>query len=109
MNNLDKTVHEPLEMLKTAEKSIKGEPKKNILMVQKKKKDFKKGGNKNKKKASGKQGTGKADAKSTKPKNGPSPDQKCFYCNQGGHWKRNCPKYLKDLKNSYIASTSVFT
>ncbi|KAL0345453.1 UNVERIFIED_CONTAM: hypothetical protein Sradi_4376600 [Sesamum radiatum] len=106
MNSLDKTVHELLGMLKTAEKSIKGEPQKNVLMVQKKKNTFKKGGNKNKKKASGKQGTGKTVAKSTKPKNGPSPDQKCFYCNQGGHWKRNCPKYLKDLKNGSIASTS---
>ncbi|KAK4383078.1 hypothetical protein Sango_2811600 [Sesamum angolense] len=65
-------------MLKTAKKSIKGEPMKNVLMVQKKKNDFKKGGNKNKKKASGKQ----------------------------GHWKRNCPKYLKDLKNGSVASTS---
>ncbi|KAK4422027.1 hypothetical protein Salat_2153400 [Sesamum alatum] len=53
MNIMDKTVHELLRMLKTAEKSIKGEPKKNVLMVQKKKNAFKKGGNKNKKKASG--------------------------------------------------------
>nr|GEZ92932.1 hypothetical protein [Tanacetum cinerariifolium] len=22
----------------------------------------------------------------------------CFYCNTKGHWKRSCPKYLKDLK-----------
>ncbi|KAL0458696.1 UNVERIFIED_CONTAM: Retrovirus-related Pol polyprotein from transposon TNT 1-94 [Sesamum latifolium] len=56
MNNLDKTVHELLRMLKTAEKSIKGVPKKDILM--------------------------------------------------GGHWKRNCPKYLKDLKNGSVAPTS---
>ncbi|KAL0405227.1 UNVERIFIED_CONTAM: hypothetical protein Slati_3836600 [Sesamum latifolium] len=85
----------------------KGEPKKNILMVQKEKNAFKKEDNKKKKKASGKQGTGKTVAKSTKLKNGPSPDQKCFYCNQGGHWKRNCPKYLTDLKNGSVASTSV--
>ncbi|KAK4417104.1 hypothetical protein Salat_2535900 [Sesamum alatum] len=91
MSSMDKTVHKLLGMLKTVEKSIKGEPKKNVLMVQKKKNAFKKGGNKNKKKASGKQGTGKTVAKPTKPKNGPNPDQKCFYYNQGGHWKRNCP------------------
>ncbi|KAK4425199.1 hypothetical protein Salat_1713800 [Sesamum alatum] len=66
MNNMDKTVHELLGMLKTAEKSIKGEPKKNVLMVQKKKNAFKKGGNKNKKKASGNQGAGKTVAKSAK-------------------------------------------
>ncbi|GJY22578.1 retrotransposon protein, putative, ty1-copia subclass [Tanacetum coccineum] len=23
----------------------------------------------------------------------------CFYCNIKGHWKRSCPKYLKDLKD----------
>ncbi|KAK4439041.1 hypothetical protein Salat_0238800 [Sesamum alatum] len=74
MNNLDKTIHELLGMLKNTEKSIKGEPKKNVLMVRKKKNIFKKGGNKNKKKASGKQATGKIVAKFTKPKNGPSPD-----------------------------------
>ncbi|KAL0311601.1 UNVERIFIED_CONTAM: hypothetical protein Sangu_2454800 [Sesamum angustifolium] len=84
MNSLDKTVHELLGMLKTAEKSIKSEPKKNILMVQKKKNAFKKGDNKNKKKASGKQDTGKTVTKFVKLKNGPSLDQKCFYCNQRG-------------------------
>ncbi|KAL0462538.1 UNVERIFIED_CONTAM: hypothetical protein Slati_0141400 [Sesamum latifolium] len=31
--------------------------------------------------------------------------ESCFYCNQGGHWKRKCPKYLKDLKNDFVAST----
>ncbi|GJU28429.1 retrotransposon protein, putative, ty1-copia subclass [Tanacetum coccineum] len=23
----------------------------------------------------------------------------CFYCNTNGHWKRSCPKYLKDLQD----------
>ncbi|KAL0314998.1 UNVERIFIED_CONTAM: Retrovirus-related Pol polyprotein from transposon TNT 1-94 [Sesamum calycinum] len=105
MNNLDKTVHELLGMLKTAEKSIKSEPKKKVLMVQKKKNAFKRGGNKNKKKASRKQGTGETVARFVKPKNGPSLDQKCFYYNQGGHWKRNCPKYLKDLKTTLLLQT----
>ncbi|GJY53952.1 RNA-directed DNA polymerase, eukaryota [Tanacetum coccineum] len=26
----------------------------------------------------------------------------CFYCNIKGHWKRNCPKYLKDLKDRKV-------
>ncbi|GJT77139.1 retrotransposon protein, putative, ty1-copia subclass [Tanacetum coccineum] len=26
----------------------------------------------------------------------------CFYCNTKGHWKRSCPKYLKDLKDGKI-------
>nr|GEV79317.1 hypothetical protein [Tanacetum cinerariifolium] len=26
----------------------------------------------------------------------------CFYCNTKGHWKRSCPKYLKDLKGRKV-------
>ncbi|GKB53113.1 putative RNA-directed DNA polymerase [Tanacetum coccineum] len=26
----------------------------------------------------------------------------CFYCNTKGHWKRSCPKYLKDLKDEKV-------
>ncbi|GJZ22270.1 retrotransposon protein, putative, ty1-copia subclass [Tanacetum coccineum] len=26
----------------------------------------------------------------------------CFYCNTNGHWKRTCPKYLKDLKEGKV-------
>ncbi|GKA45079.1 putative RNA-directed DNA polymerase, partial [Tanacetum coccineum] len=26
----------------------------------------------------------------------------CFYCNTKGHWKRSCPKYLKDLKDGMV-------
>ena len=33
-----------------------------------------------------------------KPKNGPQPETRCFYCKGNGHWKQNCPKYLPDKK-----------
>ena len=34
----------------------------------------------------------KNSSKDTQPKG------KCFYCNKDGHWKRNCPKYLAELR-----------
>ncbi|GJR51948.1 retrotransposon protein, putative, ty1-copia subclass [Tanacetum coccineum] len=30
----------------------------------------------------------------------------CFYCNTKGHWKRSCPKYLKDLKDRMVEKGS---
>ena len=37
-----------------------------------------------------------------KPKSGPKPETKYFYCKGTGHWKRNCPKYLADKKDSKV-------
>ena len=37
-----------------------------------------------------------------KPKSGPKPETKCFYCKGTGHWKRNCPKYLVDKKDGKV-------
>src|SRR3954470_24395114 len=49
----------------------------------------------------GKKGSTKKDGKSVvvppkAPK--PKPGVECFYCKGEGHWKRNCPKYLKVKK-----------
>ena len=103
MNSLGKSINELHGMLKTAEQSFPTEPKKDVLMVQKDKKVFKRKGKAQKPSYS--QGKGKAVAKA-KVKAGATPEQKCFYCNQNGHWKRNCPKYLKDKKDGNVASTS---
>ncbi|KAK8986904.1 hypothetical protein V6N11_055221 [Hibiscus sabdariffa] len=35
-----------------------------------------------------------------KPKKGISKEAKCFYCEKFGHWKRNCPFYLEEVKKS---------
>ena len=37
-----------------------------------------------------------------KPKSGPKPETKCFYCNGTRHWKRNYPKYLADKKDGKV-------
>ena len=41
-------------------------------------------------------------ARVKKPKSGPKPETKCFYCKGTGHWKRNCPKNLADKKNDKV-------
>src|SRR6187200_1879295 len=83
-------------MLKSAEVDIKKEHQ--VLMVNKTTK-FKKGKGKKNFKKDGKQvsAPGKPVA-GKKPKYGPKPETKCFYCKGTGHWKRNCPKYLADKK-----------
>lgn len=35
-------------------------------------------------------------------KNNPKKDQGCHYCKVMGHWKRNCPLYLDDLRNNKV-------
>ena len=91
MQGMQKTLPELFAMLKTAEVEIKKEHQ--VLMVNKTA-SFKKKGKKGKFKKGGK----KVATPAKKPKAGPDPDTECFYCKGSGHWKRNCPKYLADLK-----------
>ena len=56
-----------------------------------------------KKRAKGQKGNFKKKGKQVaaqvkKPKSGPKPETKCYYCNWTGHWKWNYPKYLEDKK-----------
>ena len=97
MNEMDKSISKLHTMLKTAEQNIKSKPG-HVLMVQNGK------GFKNKGKDKGK-GKGKGKGKSNaQPKPKPKPKAKapkegvCFFCNEPGHWKRNCKLYLEDLK-----------
>ncbi|KAL3652337.1 hypothetical protein CASFOL_002018 [Castilleja foliolosa] len=95
-------------MLKVAESSMKAEPKREsrceVLMVQK---------GKGLKKGLGK-GKGKDISNVAKPKAGSkelSKSQKtslaesqCLYCNVKGHYRRDCPKFLEDVKSGTVAN-----
>ncbi|XP_074265855.1 uncharacterized protein LOC141588306 [Silene latifolia] len=41
---------------------------------------------------------------SSKPKKGASSEYKCHYCCGMGHWKQNCPKYIRDVKAGRVTS-----
>ena len=98
MQYMKKTLPKLFSMLKTAKVEIKKEHQ--VLMVNKTT-SFKKGKPK-------KKGGKKVAAPAKKPKAGPKPDTECFYCKGDGHWKRNCPKYLADLKNGNIKKKGIF-
>ncbi|KAJ9544198.1 hypothetical protein OSB04_023905 [Centaurea solstitialis] len=115
MNNMEKTVAELHSMLKTAELNMGNKNKiKDVLMV----KDGgvkKKNGQASTSKGKGpvqaiqsapKKGKGKGKGKKVKP-NKARTENRCFICNEIGHWKQNCPKrheagsYDQLLNNSY--------
>ena len=89
MNEMDKSISELHTMLKTAEQNNKSKTG-HVLMVQNGK------GFKNKGKDKGK-GKGKSNAQ-PKPKAKALKEGVFFFCNEPGHWKRNCKLYLEDLK-----------
>ncbi|KAK1663046.1 hypothetical protein QYE76_051205, partial [Lolium multiflorum] len=96
MQNMNKELPELFAMLKSAEIEIKKEHQ--VLMVNKTTSFKKQGKSKGKNKKSGK----KAATTPVKPKSGPKPDAECYYCKEKGHWKRNCSKYLADLKSGLV-------
>ncbi|KAK1609442.1 hypothetical protein QYE76_033115 [Lolium multiflorum] len=91
-------------MLKSAEVEIQKEHQ--VLMVNKTT-SFKKQGKPNNK-GNFKKGGKKADAPPKKAKDGPKPDTVCYYCKEEGHWKRNCSKYLDDLKSGLVKNKGIF-
>ncbi|KAK8675043.1 hypothetical protein V6N13_033116 [Hibiscus sabdariffa] len=100
MNEINKTLPQLLGMLRTAESNIKRGGSKSILMVR----EAKKG-----KKVAKSKGVGKSKPKENdalKPEKGISKDRKCFYCEKSGHWKRNCPLYLEEVKKAKVNGAS---
>src|ERR1043165_4060015 len=99
MQGMTKTPSELSAMLKSVEVEIK---KEHAVFMVNKTTEFKKTGKREK----GNKGSLKKDGKSVvvhpkAPK--PKPEVEFFYCKGDGHWKRNCPKYLKDKKVGNIA------
>ncbi|KAK8619616.1 hypothetical protein V6N13_135898 [Hibiscus sabdariffa] len=102
MNEINKTLPQLLGMLRTAESNMKKGGSKSVLMVREAK-------GKGKKVAKSK-GNGKTKPKvkeALKPKGGVNKDGKCFHCGKTGHWKRNCPIYLEDVKKAKAVGASV--
>nr|KAJ0204806.1 hypothetical protein LSAT_V11C500231750 [Lactuca sativa] len=102
MNKWERSINELHNMLKNVEENIKKSGDNQVLMIHEGQISKKKTGNntgKGKGKAA-KKGKGKGKGKGKHPSINPTPkpkpaaDTNCFYCNEKGHWKRNCTKYL---------------
>ncbi|KAJ0621613.1 putative transcription factor interactor and regulator CCHC(Zn) family [Helianthus annuus] len=104
MNGWDKGIGELHAMLKTAEAGM-GKKALPVLAINE-------GGNKKRPHPDSKatyakrkghvKGKGKAKAEPAKPKEKKqkvATNDPCFGCGEIGHWKRNCPTYLNELKN----------
>ena len=94
---MTKMIPELFVMLKSTKVEIKKEHQ--VLMIDKTT-SFKK-------RAKGKKGNFKQNGMQVvtpakKPKAGPKPETKCFYCKGNSHWKRKCPEYLVDKKDGKV-------
>ncbi|KAI3784081.1 hypothetical protein L1987_43173 [Smallanthus sonchifolius] len=110
MNGWEKSISELHSMLRTAEKNIPKKPSQALVIREGHVKKPKY--NKPNSKAKGKPNKGKGKQVATTPapkrkKEKVAANDPCFECGVVGHWKRNCPTYLAELKKKRgDASTS---
>ena len=103
-NKLQYNMTQLLNELQTFEAISKTRPKEGEANVAEHKPSSS-SGSKNKKRKNTQGGSGAQPKKGTKgkgKKNNPKdkkPKEKCFHCEVEGHWKRNCNKYLSELKD----------
>ena len=97
MQGMTKMIPELFIMMKSMKVEIK---KDNQVLMINKTTSFKKRGKG--KKGNFKKNNKQVAAQVNKPKSGPKPETKCFYCKGNGHWKRSRPKYLADKKDSKV-------
>ncbi|XP_074291445.1 uncharacterized protein LOC141618244 [Silene latifolia] len=101
MANMKRSLHELHSLLVQAEKDMGASrsTRRDVLAIKVKGKGtFKKSAGKAEKAASVK-GKGKAIANSSSKSKKSAPlGDKCHYCDNVGHWRCNCPKYLDDIK-----------
>ncbi|XP_078170700.1 uncharacterized protein LOC144564967 [Carex rostrata] len=101
MLGMDKSLQELQGMLRIADGDMK--KKSSVLMIQAGGKKIKKAP---KKVAPKYQDKGKKILKPNPPKIKVAASSECYYCNSKGHWKRNCLKYLADLKSGKVSKAS---
>ncbi|XP_023733622.1 uncharacterized protein LOC111881462 [Lactuca sativa] len=100
MNGWDKPICKVHGMLKTIDKNIPWKTPQ-VLMIRARQDKKKKQGKNSKGKPQAGKGKGKKDPQNPPPKKKKNVAKynTCFECGFVGHWKRNSPKYLVELKN----------
>ncbi|XP_074277713.1 uncharacterized protein LOC141601338 [Silene latifolia] len=99
MENMKNSLHELHKLLVQAERDmgLDVSSSKDVLSINNKSKGkFKRSTSKGKKPNKGKGNV--IGNNCSKPKKGASTENKCHYYCGMGHWKRNCPKYIGDVK-----------
>ncbi|KAL9244448.1 hypothetical protein vseg_018223 [Gypsophila vaccaria] len=111
MNDLQKSLHELHSLLVQAEKdlNLSGSSKRDVLVVHSKGKGKAKASSnvkrpQFKKKAQPKPSSGPGESSQAKNKGA---DIECHHCHKTGHWRRNCPKYLEDIKAGRVTAYGI--